>query len=520
MADDFLRLPESLIQHILSFLPFKEIGRTCVLSKYWNNIWCIYPNLNFRLLDNEKLDNQVENPEHPFLDRVENSLGKCLARRRFIKEVCIEIRTRLEVKTLTPKLDRWLGLALDKNVSKLVLNIVNTRWLVLTPPVTYSVPEQVFVARTLEVLDLSRCTIEENCFVCIELPNLEKLSLSLCRFIGDNLLQKIVCAFPKMKHLSISQCKGEGRSLSVSCKSQLTCFFLKSSNEFERVQINVPSLHTFSFGSENAACAIDVTGCTNLRELYLDGVIGMDLERFRSIFISIPVLKVYARYLPSKYKISSQSLKRLILNGSDYFPGVEIDAPNLLSFEFSLTHDLSSEFNFCSWSIPKVDDINMMFSAHSFRKACGAGLEDFILKLHNYEDANWIIFDPNYRDFIMIEKLQAVSFSSLKSFARKSRSISILISLKAQISMVCRLLESHSIVQTTISLICSSPQFAECFYKKLGNCSAVKDNYCCELVSQSKVKQLATPAWESFMESNSRGKNHNAAIVLDKRVQR
>ncbi|RAL43084.1 hypothetical protein DM860_009866 [Cuscuta australis] len=45
----FSVLPESVIHHILSFLPFKHIGRTSVLSKAWNRIWLNYPNIHLVL---------------------------------------------------------------------------------------------------------------------------------------------------------------------------------------------------------------------------------------------------------------------------------------------------------------------------------------------------------------------------------------------------------------------------------------------------------------------------------------
>ncbi|KAI3965660.1 hypothetical protein MKX01_010617 [Papaver californicum] len=45
--DRISELPESLIHHILSFLPIKCIASTTILSKRWNNLWLSLPILDF-----------------------------------------------------------------------------------------------------------------------------------------------------------------------------------------------------------------------------------------------------------------------------------------------------------------------------------------------------------------------------------------------------------------------------------------------------------------------------------------
>ncbi|XP_019188199.1 PREDICTED: F-box protein At5g03100-like isoform X2 [Ipomoea nil] len=350
MADYFPRLPEPLTHHILSFLPFKEIGRTCVLSKYWNSIWCNYPNLDFYMVEKDVNNWAKENPEKALFDYVKNSFDKFLDGRPFIQKFCLQIECCTMGRGLTRKLDRWLRVSVNKNVARLVLRTKN-----LLSPFRYSVPQHVFIAQTLEVLDLFWCTLDTDCIVRIDLPRLELLSLSHCWNSGDKLLQKIVCGSPKskhiviswcqggqpmhsisvpklvsvamrlevldlsvctleehrfvgigfpclekvffknckfvgnnllerilsacgpsMKHISISWCKGIGRSLSVSCKPLLKGFFLRCDDEFERIKIDAPSLRTFSYESTNAACVIDLMSCTNLENLY--GSIGKSLN--------------------------------------------------------------------------------------------------------------------------------------------------------------------------------------------------------------------------------------------------
>ncbi|KAK2654513.1 hypothetical protein Ddye_014369 [Dipteronia dyeriana] len=42
-VDRISELPEPILHHILSFLYFREVARTCILSKKWEPVWLSYP---------------------------------------------------------------------------------------------------------------------------------------------------------------------------------------------------------------------------------------------------------------------------------------------------------------------------------------------------------------------------------------------------------------------------------------------------------------------------------------------
>ncbi|GJN06838.1 hypothetical protein PR202_ga24607 [Eleusine coracana subsp. coracana] len=45
MTDRISALPDSICEHVLSFLPAKDAVRTCVLARRWRNVWTRSPSL-------------------------------------------------------------------------------------------------------------------------------------------------------------------------------------------------------------------------------------------------------------------------------------------------------------------------------------------------------------------------------------------------------------------------------------------------------------------------------------------
>nr|GMC49242.1 F-box/FBD/LRR-repeat protein At5g44980-like [Ipomoea batatas] len=459
--DYISRLPESVIHHILSFLPFRRIVRTSVLSKTWNRFWSNYPNvdltLDFGLYDC---------PRPQFLSIFERIMDQCLFRKDCIQKLDLDINFPV-LEELVPFLDRSLGAATVRNVSELVIKL-HCREEGDGPYCFYSIPQEVFTG-SLKVLDIERCKFE-GCHAWIKLPCLQQFKLNCCKFLGENLLNKILCGCPELEFLDVSFCEGVVHCLSVLSKPRLKYFKVFHLKEPARIEVFAPSLETFKC-SLLKPCAIDLAGCTVLKYLKLDGAdLSADyvpLQDLLSKFHYIEELELGNCIVADKIEISSSCLKKLVIIDYINFPGAEIDIPNLLHLDFLVT--------------------------------------GFLMKLHKYENLKLLIACKGLEleKFIVLEKLHAVSFSSLNTVLKKTMPEFIVISSRRVEDILGHMLYPIN-SSISVSLIFSSRQSIELLYRNLSSDKTVK--FPCrdfQLVSTAEIEHEMDSAWKSFMKMHS-----------------
>ncbi|XP_031122497.1 putative F-box/LRR-repeat protein At5g02700 [Ipomoea triloba] len=177
LLDYFSRLPESVVHHILSILPFKAVVRCSVLSKTWNRIWSNYPNIALVLSDDIIPYQQYHGRQ--LLDSIEGILEQCLFRKACIQKLLLSISfVSSDLEEFAPNMDRWLGAAIERNVSELVLDL--THFSLDALDIFYSIPERVVVAHSLKTLKLHDC-----------------------QFVGENVLNKILSGCPVLEFLDV-----------------------------------------------------------------------------------------------------------------------------------------------------------------------------------------------------------------------------------------------------------------------------------------------------------------------------
>ncbi|CAH9116797.1 unnamed protein product [Cuscuta europaea] len=517
--DYFSILPESVIHHILSFLPFKDIGRTSKLSKMWKLIWSSYPNISLDFQDEVR----CTSPLIPavYLGRMETVMDQCLFRKVFIQKFRLFIFSEWSLKdarglrAFSPRFDCILGSAIARKASELVIEFH------FGPNVLYSVPDKLVVAESLKVLDLAGCMFEDR-FACINLPRLQKFRTYHCVFASENILSKILCGCPDVEFVEVSDCEGVGSFLSVSCKPRLKYFDFDGRDKLQRIEILAPSLETLILHSiySSQPCVIELAGCAILNKIVIWGVIfsgDYTIQSLLSKLLCIEELKLNYCRVADKIQISSSCLKRLVISDNGCFPGAEIDIPNLLSLDFHSLGTFNPSNRFSSWNIPKAEDINMVFNAKTFQTACRGGLKGFLMQLRNYEDLRLVVKCIRKRKCIMHEKLHAVSYSSLNKLVKKLKAEFVVIS-----SQVVEYCSSHMIGyesgDVSLSFISSSLGNIEILHKKLRSDSRIKFYYSdLRVLSVEDMDHEFDSTWKSFMNTHSTG-YHIATMILIKKT--
>ncbi|KAI7736194.1 hypothetical protein M8C21_007975 [Ambrosia artemisiifolia] len=193
-VDDISQLPDCILHHILSFIPTKDVVKTAILSKRWNNVWTSVSNLDFddALLYANETENRYPPEETCFINFVERVLS--LRDASNIKKFRLSCRVFFNA----PCIHSWIASAVMHNVQKLDI------CLFVDDP--FVLPSSVFCSQTLTSLK-----VEMNCVLefpaIIYLPYLKTLHLSLVTFANDGSTQKLFSGCPVLEELTLLDCE-------------------------------------------------------------------------------------------------------------------------------------------------------------------------------------------------------------------------------------------------------------------------------------------------------------------------
>ncbi|KAI4353796.1 hypothetical protein L6164_002723 [Bauhinia variegata] len=199
MADYISELPDSLLCHILSFLPTKTAALTGILSNRWTLLWTSLPILDF---DD---DTQIQN---------KNQFHVGFA--KFVDSILIQREPqpikRFHLKCTFPscnsiKVKAWVNEAINQRVEQLELD--------LSPPMRIALPITVYTCRTLVVLKLNG--VFEIASLPVHLPKLKVLDIGEDFYAKnhDSIL-KFLSGCPVLENLVLDSFK----SLTCGCQSR------------------------------------------------------------------------------------------------------------------------------------------------------------------------------------------------------------------------------------------------------------------------------------------------------------
>lgn len=241
-VDRISSLPDSVICHILSFLPTTKYAvGTSILSRRWKFLWTGVPNLLFNNF----------------------GVGKSRERMRkfeqFVNKVLLlsTVQNILEFKLYCGNelvepfyVNAWISTAIIRNVRVLRVEVIDYR---LTD-VLVELPSCLFTCGTLEDLELwDNLDINTPNLVC--LPRLKSLTLCRVQYRNDESVSKLISGCPIIEFLDIFRCGFDNVTVFVISSPSLKQLCFRAHDDFPenlhyKVAINTPALESLDYSND------------------------------------------------------------------------------------------------------------------------------------------------------------------------------------------------------------------------------------------------------------------------------
>ncbi|XP_030969760.1 putative F-box/FBD/LRR-repeat protein At3g59240 [Quercus lobata] len=216
MMDRISDLPELILHHILSFLPRKEVSKTCLLSKEWNCVWASFPILDFDRDEFVKPDMCYPYGHIDFMKSVHKSLRRFIERDLQMQK--FKLHTTLVNFRLAALVDKWIEWAFEYDSKEASLRVQTKLWL------------------------------EQIC-------------------VNEEIIQEIIRTCPFISDFGIVRCQGF-KTLDISKLSKLSRVEVASlEQEVESIKVEAANIQHFRFIKSHQRL-LDITACQNLKELY------------------------------------------------------------------------------------------------------------------------------------------------------------------------------------------------------------------------------------------------------------
>ncbi|KAK4391121.1 F-box/LRR-repeat protein [Sesamum angolense] len=152
MAEDRIsKLPDAILQHILSSIDLKQAVQTSILSKRWKSLWCSLPNLDFnfrRLAVQNGVDLAWSDHNQRFMPRFMHFVTQFLSQRDHSSNVAkFKLSSSHMAGTDSGFVEKCLDYAINHGVQHLDIDAY-----CYSPPVKF--PDGLFASTTLRELRL------------------------------------------------------------------------------------------------------------------------------------------------------------------------------------------------------------------------------------------------------------------------------------------------------------------------------------------------------------------------------
>ncbi|MED6129192.1 hypothetical protein PIB30_105478 [Stylosanthes scabra] len=356
-------LPKTILHDILARLPDKDAAKTIALSKAWRDTWSSFPNLSvcsgdFFTTHEVPLGNDYSFSKQDILiEYVTKRLMRLRDQGLAIKEFKLDFTNLLGPTRCSHLVDRWIQMACESGVKVLELRqcggYTGSKY---SEDDWYDLPLCVIEAKSLTKLKLAGGIRIGQEFLnhSMKFPLVKMLSFARVIFTHEGIIEHLISHCPLIEHLTMEFCSVynhlsiEDPLVQRSCR--VKSLFLNGLQKLKEVNlIGIEEVHVDSPNLENlcyrplhfdAPCKLNFDSCINLRRLfllYLESTAIAD-KWFLELFSNFPFLeslKLGFCTMSERINISSVQLKVLELYHCSNLKEVNIDAPNLLSFDYA-----------------------------------------------------------------------------------------------------------------------------------------------------------------------------------------
>lgn len=342
-TDRISKLPDSVLHHIYSFLPFKQVVRTSLLSKRWQRARWLYPvfeldrsvftkDLFDIYADEDSNDKEIRKKRKLVFNTVEKIMLEYLCKRQIsIKRLVIDMDLLTDPIFVT-FLDRYVcyGVGCSLVELKLWLNTSiyghnNRGWYVL--------PQIVLFARSLVVLELKGCKIDSYVGTA-NLPCLKKLWLLQVN-VDDSKIRSLVNGCPGVEEMTFDECVGF-KTLELSDHNVIRDVELMNNWDLEGLVIRESTLQCLTIFGSPSLSEIDISCCDNIMTLKFEGVPLTD-KWVNNLIWRSPFLKhleIGSSKDLHRVEISSLSLEILYIFACTSLVELKIETPKLGHFKY------------------------------------------------------------------------------------------------------------------------------------------------------------------------------------------
>ncbi|KAH9713199.1 F-box/LRR-repeat protein 25 [Citrus sinensis] len=295
--DGISNSPEPIQHHILSFLSFKHVVKTSVLSKTWAQVWRRFPFLVFDSTFFNQIPWRLE--LWKAFNYIEETLHSRQKEKARIKMFALDLKPiRPSFKKFEPFIDQCIYFALEGDF-----------------------PQVFLCSKSLNVLVLTSSKLESPRSVW--LPSLRELHLSEVN-ADDQVIKNLVAGCPLIEVLCIRTCGGFKSLELIGHSNKLNEIRVFDNKELKWVPF-VP-------------CEINVASCKNLKSLKISRASSITDEWLCSHISNCPLLESLTIDSCPRFtsvKISSLHLKQFCIMDCESLAEVQIETPNLRIFKYS-----------------------------------------------------------------------------------------------------------------------------------------------------------------------------------------